>query len=70
VYTSLNVIRVVKSRRMRWAGHVACMEEMITLWLEKPYGKRPLRSSHKWENNIRMYLREIEWESVDWIHLP
>jgi hypothetical protein len=53
LYTSLNIIRVIKSRRMRWAGHVACM-------VGKPVRKRPRgRHKHGWEDNIRMDLREI-----------
>jgi hypothetical protein len=63
--------RVIKSRRVGWGGHVACMGEMHTLfWLENLKGGRPLgRHRCRWEDNIRMDLREIEWEGVEWIHL-
>jgi len=61
---SPNIIMVIKSRRMRWAGHVACMEEMRNTYkilVRKPEGKRPHgRPRHRWENNIRMDLMEIE----------
>jgi hypothetical protein len=56
-------VRVIKSRKMRWEGHVACLAR-------KPEGKRPLgRPRHRWEGNIRMELMEIRWEGVDWVHL-
>jgi hypothetical protein len=72
-YSSPNVIRVNKLRRMRWAGHVARTGKMInsykTSFLETE-GKRLLgRPQYRWEDNIRMDLRGIEWEGVDWIHL-
>jgi hypothetical protein len=55
---------------MIWAGHVAGMGERMnsySLLLEKPEGKRPLgRPRHKWVDNIKMNLREIDWEGVDW----
>jgi hypothetical protein len=57
LYSSPNIVRVIKSRRMRWAGHVARMEEVL---VGRPEGKRPLgRYRHKWEDNINMDLREI-----------
>jgi hypothetical protein len=62
-----------KYRRMKWAGHVACMGEMSNaykIFIRKPEGKRPVgRPRRSWEDNIRMYLREIEWESGDWMNL-
>jgi hypothetical protein len=63
----------LKSRKMKWAGHVACMEEMryvykILAGIHE--GKRPLaKLRRKSEDNIRMDLREIGWEVVDWIYL-
>jgi hypothetical protein len=68
---SPNIIRVIKSRRMKWAGHVACMGlKWIQILVEKSEGKRPLRKHRRrWEDNIRMDLREILWKGVDWIHL-
>jgi hypothetical protein len=59
----LHILRVVKSRRMRWAGHVARMGEdrrvhRVLVW--KPEGKRPLgRTRHRWEDNIKMDLQEV-----------
>jgi hypothetical protein len=73
VYSSPDIIRQIKSKRMRWAGHVAHMGEERKLYkvlVGKPKGKRPLgRSRHRWEDGIRMDLREIGWGSVDWIRL-
>jgi hypothetical protein len=58
---------------MRWEGHVTCMGEMrntCKILVGKPEGKRSLkRSRHIWEDNIRIYLREIGWEGVNWIYL-
>jgi hypothetical protein len=66
-------IRVIKSRRMRWVGHVTCMGERRNAYKildRKPEGKKALRRPmHRWENNIRMDLRDVEWEVVNWIHL-
>jgi hypothetical protein len=58
---------------MRWAGNVACVIEMINsynIFIGKPEGKRPLRRPrHRLKDNIRIDLREIEWEGADRIHL-
>jgi hypothetical protein len=63
LYCSPSIIRIIKSRRMRWAGHVACMGEKRNAYrilVGKPEGKRPLgRPRCRWEDNIRMDLREI-----------
>jgi hypothetical protein len=63
LYSSPNIIRQIKSRRMRWAGHVACMGEEKNVYrvlMGKPKGKRPLgRPRRRWEDGIRMDLREI-----------
>jgi hypothetical protein len=73
LYSSPNVIRQIKSRRMRWAGHVARMGEgrnVYRVLMGKTEGKRPLeKPRHRWEDAIRMDLREIAWGSVDWIQL-
>ena len=57
-------MQVIKCRRMRWAGHVACMgreERCIQGLVGKPEGKRPLgRPRHRWEDNIKMDLQEVE----------
>ena len=63
MYRLPNIVRVIKSRRLRWAGHVARMEESrsaFKILTGKPTGKRPLgRSRHGWEDNIRIDLKEI-----------
>jgi hypothetical protein len=73
LYSSLNIVRVIKSRRMRWAGHVARMKEgrdVYMVLVRKPEGRRPLgRPRHRWEDNIRMDLREVECGCVDWMEL-
>jgi hypothetical protein len=70
---SPNIIKAVKSRRMRWVKHVTHIGEIRNAYkilVRKHEGKRPLRRpSCTWEDNIRMYLREIGWEVVDWIYL-
>jgi hypothetical protein len=65
LYSLLNIIRVIKSRRMRLTGQVACMGEIRNEYIlvENPDENRPLRRlRHKWEDNIKMGLREIWWE--------
>jgi len=58
---------------VRWTRHVARREEMrnaYSILVGNPEGKRPLRSHRRrWEDNIRICLREIGWKGVDWIHL-
>jgi hypothetical protein len=71
--SSPNIIRQINSRRMRWAGHVARMVEERTVYrvlVEKRKGKKPLgRPRRRREDGIRMDLREIGLEGVDWIRL-
>jgi hypothetical protein len=73
LYSSPDIIRQVKSMRMRWAGHVARMGEerkVYKVLVGKPEGKRPLgRPRRRWEDGIRMDLREIGLGDVDWIRL-
>ena len=73
LYTSPNIVRVIKSRRMRWAGHVARMGEergVYRVLVGKPEGKKPLgRPRRRWVDNIRMYLEEVVCGYVDWIGL-
>jgi hypothetical protein len=73
LYSSPSIIRIVKSRRMRWAGHVARMEEkrnVYRLLVGKPEGKRPLRRRRRrWIVNIKMDLLEKGLSVVDWIGL-
>jgi hypothetical protein len=73
LYSSPKIIRMIKSRRMRWAGHVARMEETRNAYrilVGKPEGKRPLgRRRRRWVYNIKMDLGEIGWNGRDWIEL-
>ena len=73
LYCSPNIVRVIKSRRMRWAGHVERMDEergMYRVLLGKPEGKRPLgRRRSRWVDNIRMDLQEVGCGYLDWIGL-
>jgi hypothetical protein len=73
LYSSPSIIRIIKSRRMRWACHVAHVGEKrnaYSLLTGKPEGKRPLgRPRRRWVDNIRMYLGEVGWGDVDWIGL-
>jgi hypothetical protein len=73
LYSSGNMIRMMKPRRMRWAGNVARLGEKrnaCKILVGKPVGKTPLkRPRHRWESNITMDLREIRCGGMDWIHL-
>jgi hypothetical protein len=73
LYSSPSIIRIIKSRRMRWAGHFARMgkkRNAYRLLVGKPEGKRPLgRPRHRWVDNIGMDLGEVGWGDVDWIYL-
>ena len=72
LYSLPNIVRVVKSRRMRWVGHVARMEEgrgVHRVLAGKPEGKRPLgRPRLRWEDNIKMDLQEVGGGG-DWMEL-
>ena len=63
LYPSPNIVREIKSRRMRWAGHVARMGEWKGVYrglVGKPEGKRPFgRPRHRWEDNIKMDLQVV-----------
>ena len=71
MYRSPNIVRVIKSRRLGWAGHVARMEEdrgAFKILTGKPTGKRPLgRPRPRWEDNIRMDLEEIGMSVGNWV---
>jgi hypothetical protein len=70
LYSSPDIIRQIKSRRMRWAGHVARMEEgrkVYRVLVGKPEGKRSLeRPRRRWEDGIKMDLKEIVWGGGRW----
>jgi len=70
LYSSPNIVRVIKSRRMRWAGHVAHMGEergVCRVLVGKLKGKRPLgRPRRRWVDNIRMNFQEVGCGYVDW----
>jgi hypothetical protein len=73
LYSSSNVVRVIKSRRMRWVEHVAHMREERCVYgvlVGRHKGKRLLgRPRCRWEDNIKMDLREIGIDEVNWIWL-
>jgi hypothetical protein len=72
-YSSPNINRMIKTNRMRWAGHVARMgatRNAYRILGGKPEGRRPLRRPRRrWVDNIKMDHREIRWDGVDWIDL-
>ena len=73
LYCSPNIVRVIKSRRMRWAVHVARMWErrgVYKVLVRRPEGGRPLgRPRRRWEDNIKMDLYELGCGKMDWIEL-
>ena len=73
LYSSPNIVRVIKSRRMRWAEHVARMGErrgVYRVLVGKPEGKRLLgRPRRSWEFNIKTDLQEVGCGAMDWIEL-
>jgi hypothetical protein len=73
LYSSPNIFRVIKSRRMRWAAHMARTGEergVYRVLVGRPEGKRPLgRPRRRWEDNIKMDPREIGIDGANWIRL-
>jgi hypothetical protein len=72
LYSSSNIVRVFKSRSMRWAGHVARMGEkkVLRVLVGRPEGKRPLgRPRRRWEDNIKIVLRDTGIDGANWIRL-
>jgi hypothetical protein len=73
LYSSPNIVRVIKSWRVRWAGHVARMGEgrgVYKVSVGRSEGKRPVgRSTRRWEDNIKMDLRETGIDGANWIRL-
>jgi hypothetical protein len=73
LYSSPTIIRVIKSRRMRWAEHVARMGEgrgAYSILVGRREGRRPLgRPRHRWEDNIKMDLQKVGCGGMDWIDM-
>jgi hypothetical protein len=73
LYCSPNIVRVIKSRRTRWAGHVARMRarrDLHRVFVGKPEAKRQLGITRRgWEDNIKMDLQEVGCGGIDWIEL-
>jgi hypothetical protein len=76
LYCSPNILRAIKSRKMRWAGHVACMgggRLVCRVLVGKPEEKRPLgRPRLRWEGNIKMDLEEVkgrDWTGSSWLRI-
>jgi hypothetical protein len=73
LYISQSIVRMIKSRKLRWAGHVGRMGEKRNAYrilVAKPEGKRPLgRRRRSWMDKIKMDLREVGWDVMDWIDL-
>jgi hypothetical protein len=72
-YSSLNIVRMIKARKIRWGGHVARMGEkrgVYRVLVGRPEGKRPLgRPRRRWEDNIKMDLRDVGIVGANWIRL-
>ena len=73
LYSSPNIIWMIKSRRMRWTGYVVCIEDRKDSYrvvVGRPDGKRQLgRPGHRWEDIMKMDIQEVGWEGMDWIDL-
>jgi hypothetical protein len=73
LYSSPTIVRVIKLRRMIWAGYVARMgagRGVYRVLVGKPVGKRPLgRARHRWEDIIKMNLQEVRCGSMEWTEL-
>ena len=76
LYCSPNTVRVIKSRKMRWAGHVARIGErrnVFRVLMGKPEGKKPLeRPRRRWEDNIKIDLQDVGcgvWNGMSWLRI-
>jgi hypothetical protein len=73
LYSSPNIIWVIKLRRLRWAGHVARMGDergAYRILVGRPKGRRPLgRPRRRWEDTIKIDIWEVGWEDMNWIEL-
>ena len=72
-YSSPNIVRLIKSSRMRWTGHVARMgkrRDVCRVLVGKPEGNRPFgRPRRRWEHNIKMDLQDVGCGVIDWTEL-
>jgi len=73
LHSSPSIVRVIKSRRMRWMGHVARMGErrgICRVLVRRPEGESHLgRPRRRWEDNIKMDIQEVGYGGIDWIEL-
>jgi hypothetical protein len=73
LFSLSSIIRMIKSRRLRWAGHVRQMgmeRNAYRIVMQKPEGRRPLgRPRHRWVDSIKLDLTKIGWGNMDWIDL-
>jgi hypothetical protein len=73
LYSSTNIMRVIKSRRMKWVGHAARMGKRkvaYSVLVGKPKGERPLgRTRRRWQENSKLDLKEVRWGGLNWIDL-
>jgi hypothetical protein len=73
LYSSTSIIKVIKSRRMEWEEHVACLGDRRGVYMVlvgKRERNRPLaRTRRRWEDNIKMHLQEVGWCGIDWIEM-
>jgi len=73
LHSSPNIVRMIKSRRMRWAGHVARLGERRGVYMVlvgKPEGTKPLgRPRRRWKDNIKKDLRDVGCGGMDWIEM-
>jgi hypothetical protein len=73
LYSSPSIIRMIKSKRLRWAGHVAHMGEKKNAYrilVGNPEGYRPLgKPIYRWEGNIKMDLKEVVWTGLIWLRI-
>jgi hypothetical protein len=73
LHSSPNIVWVLKSRRIRWTGHVERMGDrggVYRVLVEKPEGNKPMgKPRRRWEDNIKMNLQEVSCRGVDWIEL-
>jgi hypothetical protein len=70
LYSKPNIIRMIKPTRIRWAGHMGAMGNACRILVGEPDGKGPLgRPRRRWGYNIKMDLRKVGLEGVEWIYL-